>query len=75
MANLITGLITIAVGCALIIFRKPFVEISVGFQIFAFRMPFGKRTIQLGYFLIPLFGLVVVLAGVFILLGLFKVRV
>jgi hypothetical protein len=71
---MLVGTIAVIVGCALIIFRKPFVRYSVGYQIWAFRMPFGKRVISLGYWLVPIFGLTVVIAGILILLGVFKVK-
>ena len=74
MENVIVGLVTIIVGCALIIFRKPFVKYGVGYQVWAFRMPFGERTMNLGYWLVPIFGLAVIIAGILILIGIFKVK-
>lgn len=74
MKNLLVGLIIIVIGSGLIYFRKPFVDICVGYQIWAFHMPFGRRTLQLNYILVPIFGAIVIIVGILTVIGVLKVK-
>ncbi len=72
MGNVVNGAALVAIGCALIIFRKPFTKISVGFQNSVFHFHFGEKDIMLGYWLVPIFGLVFIVGGILVLLGIAK---
>ena len=68
----LAGMILIITGAAVIIFRKPFVNVIVDFQIQAFRMPFGKKTYDIGYLFVPAMGLVFIVAGILSIFGILK---
>lgn len=68
MERIIIGLVAIAVGCAIIIFRKKFVRYGVSFQNKMFGFHFGEREIKAGDRSAPVIGLAFIALGTFTLL-------
>ena len=63
----------IAIGCALIIFRKWFVEGSIDFQKRVYGVVIGgKMAIKIGYWFVPITGLFSIILGILGLLGVVK---
>lgn len=75
MKNIVIGLVVIAAGIILVIFRKPFVEYTVTIQVASLQTPLGRKLVNIGYWLVPLFGLLVAIIGLLILASFFKVKV
>jgi len=65
----ISGIASIVIGCALIIFRKWFARESVEAKNWMFGLHFGERTIGIGYWFISLMGLAFIVSGILLLFG------
>ncbi len=72
--NTIIGVIIMAVGFCLILFRQQFVQYVVSFQNKTFGFHFGQRTIDLHvWFAIP-FGIFIVIIGILVIAGVWKFK-
>lgn len=72
MENNIIGIIIIAAGVAVILFRHKFVHDIVEFQNRTFNFRFGQRTVNLHTILAIPFGVFFIIIGILILLGVFN---
>jgi flagellar biosynthesis protein FlhB len=72
MRDVRSGIVLIAIGCALIIFRKWFARESVDAQNWTFGFHFGEKSIKMSYWFVPIMGLIFIIFGILVILGVFK---
>ncbi len=69
MKNIEIGIVMIAAGCALAIFREKFVRAAIQLQKENFGFKYQEKSIRRSILLAPVFGLLFVVYGILLLIG------